>query len=132
MSAELRLFQKQRIDEAKERIFLVTCLSFCGLGLVTKSLCQIFMNSAEEFWQRWSRKHVFCENWLSGGYTLQSFGPICLTIECCPETSVTNYHSSLHKIPLEHRSHKKFIFSATADIILAATRMLQSCLDGVV
>lgn len=86
-----------------------------------------------------SKKHVFCENWLSGGYTLQSVGPIfsgpevdCLIIEGCTRRSVTNYHSALHKIPEECRSHEKFIFSATAVIILVAVRLLQSCLHGVV
>jgi len=82
---------------------------------------------------------VFCENWLNGGYTVQSVGPIfngpavdCLNIEGCPRMSVTNYHSALHKIPEECRSHEKFIFSATAVIILIALKLLQSCLDGVV
>jgi hypothetical protein len=82
---------------------------------------------------------VFCENWLSGGYTLQYVGPIfngpavdCLNIEGCPRTLVTNYHSALHKIPEECRSHEKFIFSATAVIILIAISLFQSYLDGVV
>jgi hypothetical protein len=46
--------------------------------------------------------------------------------------SVTNYQSVLHKIPEECRSHEKFIFSATAVIILIAIKLLQSSLDGVV
>jgi hypothetical protein len=82
---------------------------------------------------------VFCENWLSGGYTLQFVSPIFsgpevdfLITEGCPRTSVTNYHSALHKIPEECRSHEKFIFSAAAVVILVAIRFLQSCLDGVV
>lgn len=81
---------------------------------------------------------MFCENWLSGSHTLQSVGPIfigpavdCMNVEGCPRMLVTNYHSVLHKIPEECRSHEKFIFYATAVIILVV-RLLQSCLDGVV
>lgn len=75
---------------------------------------------------------MFCENWLSGSYTLQSVRPIfnglavdCLNIEGCPRTLVANYHSALHKIPEECRSHEKFIFSATAGIISVAIKLLQ-------
>lgn len=134
MSAETspNFSKSKELVKLKKEFTWLPCLSFCGLGLLTKSLCQIFMNSAEEFWQSLSRKHVFCENWLSVGYTLQFVGPICLTIEGCPKTLVTNYHSAMLKIPLECTSCEKFIFSATAGVILVATRMLHLCLDGVV
>ena len=131
-------FQKQRIYEVKERIYMATIFVFLWLGISDNHSVKFLWILQRSFGRRLSRKHVFCENWLSGNNTLQYVGLIfngpavdCLNIEGCPRTSVLNYHSALHKIPEECRSHEKFIFSATAVIILIAIRLLQSCLGGV-